>query len=72
MSWVLLWIVLLLAAVLVLGLLGRTVWRKAKALTAEVTVASERLAAVADSLAELSARAEAASPREPDRASGPR
>jgi hypothetical protein len=53
MRWVLLWVVLVLAAAGVLGLLGLGLWRKAKALTAEVTQASDRLSAVAASLADL-------------------
>jgi hypothetical protein len=53
MLWVLLWVVLLVGAALVLGLLGRSLWRKTKALTTEVTEASDRLAAVAASLSEL-------------------
>jgi hypothetical protein len=44
--WVLLWAVLLLGAGLVLGLLGRMLWRKAKALTREVGEATEGLTAV--------------------------
>jgi len=54
MRWVLLWVVLVLAAGAVLGLLGRSLWRKAKALTAEMTAASDRMSAVAASISELS------------------
>jgi hypothetical protein len=53
MLWVLLWLVLLLGAALVLGLLGRTLWRKAKALTAELGAASDRLSALATSINDL-------------------
>lgn len=53
MLWVLLGVVLLLGAALVFGLLGRALWRKTKALTADVSAASDRLAAVAASLSEL-------------------
>jgi hypothetical protein len=53
MRWVLLWIVLVLAAGVVLGLLGRSLWRKTKTLTAELSAASDRLAAVSATLAEL-------------------
>jgi hypothetical protein len=53
MRWVLLWVVLVLAAGVVLGLLGRGLWRKTKTLTAELTAASDRLAAVSATLAEL-------------------
>jgi hypothetical protein len=53
MRWVLLWVVLVLAAAGVLALIGRSLWRKAKALTAEMSQASERMSAVAASLADL-------------------
>jgi hypothetical protein len=56
MRWLLLWIVLFLAAGSLLGLLGRNLWRKSKALSAEVTAASDRLAAVSASLTELADR----------------
>jgi hypothetical protein len=62
MLWVLLWVVLVLAAVVVLGLLGLSLWRKAKALTREIGTASDRLAAVSDSLSDLSAQATARAP----------
>jgi len=65
MFWVLLWLVLLLGAGLVLGLLGRTLWRKAKALTAELGAASTQLSAVAASLGDL-AEADAAHDRRRD------
>ena len=57
MRWVLLWVVLVLAAGAVLGLLGRSLWRKAKALTVEMTEASERMSAVAASISELAQQA---------------
>jgi hypothetical protein len=57
MRWVLLWVVLVLGAAAVLGLIGRNLWRKAKALTGEMSAASERLSAVASSLADLQERA---------------
>ena len=41
--WALLWAVLLVGAGLVLGLLGRTLWRKVKALTRELGESSQRL-----------------------------
>lgn len=44
--WALLWFLLLLGAGLVLGLVARVLWRKAKALTQEIGEASERLTAV--------------------------
>ena len=51
MLWVALWAALVLLAVLVLGLLGRSLWRTSKALTRELGVASDRLAQISDSLA---------------------
>jgi hypothetical protein len=52
--WVLVWLVLALAAAGVLFLLGRDLWRKARALTRELGVATDRLSEVTDRLAELS------------------
>ncbi|MDQ1628114.1 MAG: hypothetical protein QOI54_1858 [Actinomycetota bacterium] len=54
MGWALLWVVLVLGALAVLGLLTRGLWRKVKTVTAELRLASERLAAVAQSSAEPS------------------
>jgi hypothetical protein len=53
MLWVLLWTGLLLAAGLLLGLIGRDLWRKAKALTAELTRTTDRLSAVSASLSQI-------------------
>ena len=53
MRWVLLWAVLLLGAALVFFLLGRRLWRQAKALTVELGTATDRLTALTDRLAEL-------------------
>jgi len=44
--WILLWVVLVLVAGVVLGLLGLSLWRKAKALTIELGETTERLTAV--------------------------
>jgi hypothetical protein len=52
--WVLVWLVLALAAAGVFFLLGRDLWRKARALTRELGVATDRLTEVTDRLAELS------------------
>ena len=54
MLWVLVWLVLALAAAGVFFLLGRDLWRKARALTRELGVATDRLTEVTDRLAELS------------------
>jgi hypothetical protein len=62
--WVLVWLVLVLAAAGIFFLLGRDLWRKARALTRELGVATDRLTEVTDRLAELS---EARLPGEPNR-----
>jgi hypothetical protein len=51
--WVLVWVVLVLAAAGVFFLLGRDLWRKARALTRELGVATDRLTEVTDRLADL-------------------
>jgi cytochrome c-type biogenesis protein CcmH/NrfG len=62
--WVLFWLVLVLAAAGAFFLLGRDLWRKARALTRELGVATDRLTEVTDRLAELS---EPRLPGEPNR-----
>jgi hypothetical protein len=51
--WVLLWLGLVLGAGVVFALLGRRLWLKTKALTAELSEASERLTAVLATLNDL-------------------
>jgi hypothetical protein len=51
--WVLVWLVLVVAAAGLLFVLGRDLWRKARALTRELAVATDRLTEVTDRLAEL-------------------
>ena len=53
MLWALLWTVLGLGALVVLFLVVRRTWRKARALIAEMGTASDRLAAVAAAIEEL-------------------
>ena len=53
MLWVLVWVVLVLAAAGIFFLLGRDLWRKARALTRELGVATDRLTEVTDRLADL-------------------
>ena len=53
MIWVAVWAVLLLAAATAFFLLGRDLWRKAKALTRELGTATDRLAEIADRLDDL-------------------
>ena len=51
--WVGLWVVLVLGAGAVLGLIGRMLWRKGTALIADMGTASERLTAVLAQLNDL-------------------
>jgi cytochrome c-type biogenesis protein CcmH/NrfG len=51
--WVLVWVVLVLGAALVFFVLGRRLWRQVKALTAELSTATDRLTVLTDRLAEL-------------------
>ena len=52
-AWVVLWVVLLLGAGGVFAVLGRRLWKKAKALIAEIGTSSERLTAVLTQLNDL-------------------
>ena len=52
MLWFLLWLVLVLAAAIFFAYLGRHLWRKAKALTAELGAASDRLGEIAAAMNE--------------------
>lgn len=52
-AWVVLWVVLVLGAGAVLGLLARRLWKKAKALIAEIGTSSKRLTAVLAQLNDL-------------------
>lgn len=52
--WVLIWTVLVVAAVAVLAVLGRRLWRQAKALTREMSAAADRLGEVSSTLRDLS------------------
>ena len=52
-AWVVLWVVLVLGAGAVFGLLARMLWKKAKALIAEIGTSSERLTAVLAQLNDL-------------------
>jgi hypothetical protein len=54
--WVVLWIVLVLAAAAVMFLLGRSLWRKAKILMSELSVAAERLSVATQGLQKLAER----------------
>jgi len=53
MMWVLVWAVLVLAAAAVLFLLGRRLWRQTRSLVSELGAVTDRLAEIADILADL-------------------
>ena len=53
MIWVLVWAVLVLAAAVLLGLLGLRLWRQTRALAFELRTAGDRFTEVADRLADL-------------------
>lgn len=53
MIWVLVWTVLLLAAAALLCLLCLRLWRQSRSLVSELGAATDRVAEVADRLAEL-------------------
>jgi hypothetical protein len=54
--WVALWAVLVILSACGLGLIGLSLWRKAKALAGEISTAANRLTAVSDGLQELAER----------------
>ena len=54
MLWFLLWFVLVLLAAVFFAYLGRHLWRKAKALTAELGAASDRFGEIAALMSESS------------------
>lgn len=53
MTWVLIWAVLVIAGVAFLAVLGRRLWRQAKALTREMSAAADRLGEVSGTLRDL-------------------
>jgi hypothetical protein len=53
--WVLVWLVLVLAAAAVLGLLGRDLWRRFRLLLRELGAATDRLSEITDRLGDLEA-----------------
>jgi hypothetical protein len=57
-GWVLVWLVLLVGAGAVFFLLGRSLWRQATALFAELEVANERVGAVMEQVDALGGAAE--------------
>lgn len=54
MLWFLLWLVLVVAAVAILGYLARTLYHKARALTREAAAASDRLGEITAAMTESS------------------
>jgi hypothetical protein len=71
--WVLVWVLLVLGAALLFFLLGRRLWRQARALSAELGTATERLTELTDRLEALES-APVDLPGRPDgvRSQGPR
>ena len=63
--WILLDVVIALAALAVLAVLVLRLWRKVKALSAAVTVAGERVGEASDRLAAVQAAAERGAPPRP-------
>jgi hypothetical protein len=57
--WVLVWLVLVLAAAAVLGLLGRDLWRRSRLLVRELGAATDRLTEITDRLGDLEAARQA-------------
>ena len=55
MLWFVLWFLLVAAALTLIALLGLRLYRQAKALTAELSTASHRLAEVSAAMTELAA-----------------
>jgi len=53
--WALVWLVLVLGAAAVLGLLARDVWRRSRLLVRELGAATDRLTEITDRLGDLSA-----------------
>jgi hypothetical protein len=53
--WFLVWLVLVLAAAAVLGLLGRDLWRRSRLLVRELGAATDRLTEITDRLGDLEA-----------------
>ena len=51
--WVLIWILLFLAALAFLGLLGRRLWKQLRGLTRELGTATDRFSAVLEELERL-------------------
>ena len=73
MLWVLLWVLLVLAAALVFFLIGRRLWRQMRALTAELGLATDRLTELTDRLAAIeTAPVAGTEPADGVRSQGPR
>jgi hypothetical protein len=57
-AWTLLWVVLVAGALGVFFLIGRSLWRKVRALAGELGTASDRLSAVAGELQTLAEKSQ--------------
>jgi hypothetical protein len=65
--WFIVWLVLVLAAAAVLGLLGRDLWRRSRLLVRELGAATDRLTEITDRLGDLEAAREAPGAAPPGR-----
>jgi len=68
--WFLVWLVLVLAAAAVLGVLGRDVWRRSRLLVRELGAATDRLTEITDRLGDLEAARQASGAAPPGRGAG--
>ncbi|MBT0771945.1 hypothetical protein KIH74_23590 [Kineosporia sp. J2-2] len=60
--WVLIWVVLVVAALGVLARIGLSLWRRAKLLLTELSTASERFAEISAKLEQVAERTESREP----------
>jgi hypothetical protein len=68
--WFLVWLVLVLAAAAVLGLLGRDLWRRSRLLVRELGAATDRLTEITDRLGGLEAARQPSGAARPGRGAG--
>jgi hypothetical protein len=68
--WVLVWLVLVLAAAAVIGLLGRDLWRRSRLLVRELGAATDRLTQITDRLGDLETVRQAPGAAPPRRGAG--
>jgi hypothetical protein len=68
--WVLVWLVLVLAAAAVLGLLARDLWRRSRLLVRELGAATDRLTEITDRIGDLEAARQEPGAAPPRRGAG--